>query len=225
MTPRTRRSLRIALVAVLAIVGLEQLWRHTYDYILPEKFATVVEGKIYRGAWQMTWPMKRIVRQHGIKTVVALAHPPESPWVEAEKDLADEMGFRMVHIPIVDDRSIEDDEVLYDLLERAAAEVADPANQPVYFHCHHGINRASMVHMAYRMLYCGYSLDEAEQEIARQFGLKQVDKGPDYRHMRGFYETRVLPRRASASLAEAGGAAGSPGESGDARSEDDPIRR
>ena len=85
--------------------------------------------------------------------------------------------------------------LLYDLIEEAAAKVADPANQPVYFHCHHGINRASMVHMAYRMLYCGYTIDEAEAEVARQFGLRQVDKGPDYRHMRGFYETRVLPRR------------------------------
>ena len=95
------------------------------------------------------------------------------------------MDFRFVHLPIVDDRSVTGHtEELYDRLEEAAAALADPANQPVYFHCHHGINRASMVHMAYRMLYCGYTLDEAEAEIARQFGLKAVDKGPDYRTCR-----------------------------------------
>lgn len=195
MISRRRRILRYVLAACAVLFGLEQAWRHGYDYFLPEKFAAVDEGKVYRGAWQMTWPMKRIVREHDIKTVVALAHPPESPWVAEERELADEMGFRFVHLPIVDDRSIGDDEALFDLIEQAAAEVADPDNQPVYFHCHHGVNRASMVHMAYRMLYCGYTIDEAETEVASMFGLKKVDKGPDYRHMRAFYETRVLPRR------------------------------
>jgi protein tyrosine phosphatase (PTP) superfamily phosphohydrolase (DUF442 family) len=202
MISRRRRIFRLVLATLAVLFGLEQAWRHGYDYILPEKFAAVDEGKVYRGAWQMTWPMKRIVREHDIKTVIALAHPPESPWVQSEQELADEMGFRFVHLPIVDDRSIGDDEALFDLVEQAAAEVADPANQPVYFHCHHGVNRASMVHMAYRMLYCGYTIDEAEAEVAEQFGLKAVDKGPDYRHMRAFYESRVLPRRRLASPAE-----------------------
>jgi protein-tyrosine phosphatase len=204
MKPRTRRILRRTLLVALILFAAEQTWRHGYDYVLAEKFAVVDPGKVYRGAWQMTWPMKRIVRQHEIKTVVALAHPPESPWVAEERALAETMGFRFLHIPIVDDRTGDgDNEDLYDRLERAADAIADPENQPVFFHCHHGVNRASMVHMAYRMLHCGDSLDEAEAEIARQFGLKRVDKGPDYRHMRGFYESRVLPRRAAQSQASA----------------------
>ena len=192
-----RLILRWTLIVAACLFAVEQLWRHTYDYLLPEQFAVVEDGKIYRGAWQMTWPMKRIVRQHDIKTVVALAHPPESSWVKQEKALAEQMGVRFVHVPIVDDRDDEESELLYNRIEEAAAEIANPANQPVYFHCHHGINRASMVHMAYRMLYEGYTLDEAEAEIASQFGLKEVNKGPDYRHMRGFYTARVLPRRAA----------------------------
>jgi protein tyrosine phosphatase (PTP) superfamily phosphohydrolase (DUF442 family) len=195
MLSRRRLILRWTLIAAAGLFAVEQTWRHTYDYVLPEQFAVVDEGKVYRGAWQMTWPMKRIVREHQIKTVVALAHPPESPWVKQEAALADEMGFQFVHVPIVDDRRDEESELLYDRIEEAADAIADPANQPVYFHCHHGVNRASMVHMAYRMLYEDYTIEEAEAEIARQFGLKQVDKGPDYRHMRGFYEDRVLPRR------------------------------
>ena len=108
------------------------------------------------------------------------------------------MGFRFLHLPIVEDRTQDDHvEDLYDRLEEAAAAVADPANQPVFFHCHHGINRASMVHMAYRMLYSGYTIDQAEAEVADLFGLHKVDKGPDYRRMAGFYEERVLPRRAA----------------------------
>ena len=87
-----------------------------------------------------------------------------------------------------------------DAIERAAAELADPKNQPVYFHCHHGINRASLVQMAYRMLYCGWDLDQALAEIKTTVGLVPVHHGVDFHYMKEFYETRVLPkRRATAS--------------------------
>ncbi len=157
--------------------------------------AVVEPGRIYRGAWQQDWPMRGLIRDHRIKTVVALAHRPTHPLAIREKALADELGVRWLHIPIVDDRSLVDAESLMDKLEAAAAAVADPANQPVYFHCHHGINRASMVQMAYRMLYCGWTLEQATDEIARTFGLSEVDKGPDYRSMARVYRERVLPRR------------------------------
>ena len=106
-------------------------------------------------------------------------------------------------MPIVDDRSLSDEEHLFDRLEEAAAILADPAAQPVYFHCHHGINRASMVQIAYRTLHCGWTLDQACDEVARTFGLQQVNKGPDFRYMSMFYARRVLPRREAAAAAVA----------------------
>ena len=113
-----------------------------------------------------------------------------------EKALAEEMGVRWVHIPIVDERQTGDVKGIFDPIERAAAVIADPANQPVYFHCHHGVNRASMVQIAYRTLHCGWTLEQATDEISRTFGLREVNHGPDYRLMAAFYEERVLPRRA-----------------------------
>lgn len=186
---------RLAVVAVLAVVG-QQAWRHGHDYVFADKFYEVEAGKVYRGAWQQPWPMRRILRDYKIKTIVALAHPPDSPMALDEKALANETGVRWVHIPIVEERSTLDISVS-DQLEKAAAVIADPANQPVYFHCHHGINRASMVHIAYRTMYCGWDLDRATDEVARTFGLVKVDHGPDYRYMAKFYEDRVLPRRAA----------------------------
>jgi protein tyrosine/serine phosphatase len=193
-----RRSLIVAAIAV----ACQQAWRHGHDYIWPDKLAAVVPGKIYRGAWQQDWPMRRLVQDYRIKTVVALAHQPTHPLAVKEKALAEQLGFRWIHIPIVDDRSIADDASLMDKLEAAAAAVADPANQPVYFHCHHGINRASMVQIAYRTMYCGWTLEQATDEVARTFGLREVDKGPDYRSMAKFYRDRVLPRRAAAESAK-----------------------
>ncbi len=192
----TRRTwIRRGLAAGLGVLLSEQLWRHGHDYVFVEQFAEVVPGKIYRGAWQHVWPMRRMVHQYKIKTVLALAHPPTHPLAVREKAMASELGYRWVHIPIVDERTLGDWRVISDHLEEAAAILADPKNHPVYFHCHHGINRASMVQMAYRTKFCDWTLQEASDEIARTFGLVEVSHGPDYRHMESFYVERVLPFR------------------------------
>lgn len=184
-------------LAALVVVLVHQAWRHGHDYVFADKFFEIEPGKVYRGAWQQDWPMRRIIRDEKLKTIVALAHPPEHPMAIREKSLAAETGVRWVHIPIVEERGTRLADGVADQLEKAAAVIADPANQPVYFHCHHGINRASMVHIAYRVLYSGWDLDRATDEVARNFGLVKVDHGPDYRFMAKFYEERVLPRRAT----------------------------
>ncbi len=194
MTERRKWTRRV-LVLGLIILAVEQTWRHGHDYVFADRFAEVEPGRIYRGAWQKTWPMRRVVRDYHIKTVVALAHPIDHPLPQQEMALARELNVKWVHVPIVDLRGINDKEAISDQLETAAAVVADPKNQPVYFHCHHGINRASMVQMAYRMLYCGWTLEQASDEIERDFGLVEASRGPDYRHMEDFYRGRVLPRR------------------------------
>lgn len=194
MTSR-RKWARGALIVALTVLACEQVWRHGHDYVFADRFAEVEPGRIYRGAWQKDWPMRRIVRDYRIKTVVALAHPADHPLPVAEKALADELGVRWIHVPIVDLRGVDHARSISDQLEVAAAIIADPKNQPVYFHCHHGINRASMTQMAYRMLYCGWTFEQASNEIEANFGLVEASKGPDYRHMEGFYNERVLPRR------------------------------
>ena len=202
MSRRRIWARRLLLVGLVILAG-EQTWRHGRDYVFADRFAVVEPGRIYRGAWQQAWPMRRLVRDYKIKTVVALAHVRGSvgyPMALREQALGEELGFRWVHIPIVDDRTATDGHSIADQLERAADALADPANQPVYFHCHHGINRASMVQIAYRTKYCGWTLDRATKEIADSFGLVAVNHGPDYRFMAEFYNERVLPaRRAQAA--------------------------
>ena len=196
MPPINRRTwIRWGFGVTLGGIAIEQTWRHGRDYVFADRFAEVVPGKLYRGAWQQPWPMRRLVRDYKIKTVVALAHPDSHPLSIREKALAKELGFRWVHIPIVDERGQKDYRAINEKLENAAAELANPDNYPLYFHCHHGINRASMVQMAYRTKYCGWTLEQATDEISRTFGLIEVSKGPDYRHMQSFYVERVLPFR------------------------------
>jgi hypothetical protein len=191
---------------IVGSVGIsgQQLWRHGHDYIFTEQFRIVEPGKIYRGAWQKPWPMRRIVRDYKIQTVLALAHPPEHRLSLQERALARELGLRWVHIPIVDHRGTGDrvaEEAISDLLDQAASVVADPATYPIFFHCHHGLNRTSMVQIAYRTKYCGWTLEQAAAEVDRSVGLVTVSHGPDYRHMVSFYQSRVLPLRRQQSRA------------------------
>jgi hypothetical protein len=197
MTNR-RKWTRRGLLVALGGLGVQQVWRHGRDYVFADQFAVVEPGKIYRGAWQQVWPMRRLIQRYKVKTVLALAHPPNHPLAIREREMARELGYRWVHIPIVDERALGDWRVISDHLEEAAAVLADPKNYPVYFHCHHGINRASMVQIAYRTKYCGWTLEKATEEIASTFGLVEVSHGPDYRHMESFYKERVLPYRQTA---------------------------
>src|SRR3954451_666236 len=112
---------RRGFLAALAGLAGEQLWRHGRDYVFTDQFAVVVPGKIYRGAWQQPWPMRRIVSDYKIKTVLALAHPPGHPLAVREQELARELGFKWVHVPIVDERGTKDYRVINEKLEQAAA--------------------------------------------------------------------------------------------------------
>jgi hypothetical protein len=193
-----RTWIRRALIAGVSGLGAQQLWRHGHDYVFLEQFRVVEPGRIYRGAWQKPRPMRRLVHDHKIRTVLALAHPPDHPLAVRERDLAAELGLRWIHIPIVDHRGTRDraaEDAISDLLDRAAAVIADTAGYPLYFHCHHGLNRTSMAQIAYRTKYCGWTLDRAADEVDRSVGLVAVSHGPDYRHMVSFYENRVLPLR------------------------------
>lgn len=197
---RLRLVFRTCLVVGLLGLAAEQAWRHGHDYVLPSKFRVLEPGRLYRGAWQKPLPMRSILRDYKIKTVIALAHTAEEPITTQEKALAEGLGVRWVHIPIYYNRhEPESFDETADRLERAAAILADPANQPVFFHCHHGVNRTSMTQIAYRTLYCGWTLEQANEEVAGMTGWKPTAVGTGEEFMRQFYDDRVLPRREAES--------------------------
>ena len=139
--------------------------------------------------------MRQIASNYKIKTILALAHPDDHPLSVSERTRP---GAGHSLDPHPHRRSAQTRPIprrCRDLLDDAAAVLADPANYPIFFHCHHGLNRASMAQIAYRTKYCGWTLDQATDEIARTVGLVKVTHGPDYRHMVDYYNRRVLPLR------------------------------
>jgi hypothetical protein len=191
---------------ILVVFACGQLWKHGRNYVFADRFAVVDSGKIYRGAWQQPWPMRRIIRMYRIKTILALAHPSNHPLAVRERALARELGVRWIHLPIAGRRGGLGSPVLFDWLEEAAAILGNPDNYPIYFHCHHGINRASMVQVAYRTQCCGWTLERATDEIVRNFGLTRSMQGPDYRCIQRFYALRIEPSR-GLRAAQSGGSA------------------
>lgn len=187
----TRRALWVG----VALLACQQAWRHGHSYVVPVRFVEVVPGRLYRGAWQRDWPMRRIVRDYHIKTILALAHPPRHDLPLKEEGLAAELGVRWVHIPILDDPAAADGRSLHDLLDQAADVLGDPENQPVYFHCHHGIVRASMVQVAYRLRHSGWTVDQALAEIHDRLKIRDLDQGADRERLVAYYRDRILPSR------------------------------
>lgn len=199
---RIKRLVRAALVIGLVLLIGEQTWRHGHDYVLPKNFAEVEPGVIYRGAWQKDWPMRRLVRDYGVKTIVALAHPADHPLAIREQALAQELGVRWIHLPIVEDLSVTGGATISEQVDRAVEAISNPENQPVFFHCHHGLNRASMVQIAYRIKKQGWTLEQAYQEIDRVFGLVVVSRGPDYRMMKAYAEGLITSSQAAPEVDE-----------------------
>ncbi|WP_337176736.1 tyrosine protein phosphatase [Paludisphaera sp.] len=206
MTNR-RKFLRASLGVGLTGLACHQLWRHGHDYVFAHNFAEIVPGKIYRGAWQKEWPMRRIARDYQLKSILALAHPYDAAISVKERELAKELGITWFHKPIIDQRGAAEPKTIFEILDEAAAVLNDPANHPIFFHCHHGLNRVSMVQIAYRTKYCGWTLEQAAEEVASKFGLVKANQGPDYRTMVQYYAENVLPYREAQAVA-AGGDAG-----------------
>ena len=102
MSDRRKWAHRL-LVGGLLILLVEQTWRHGHDYVFADRFAEVEPGRIYRGAWQ-----KGLADAPGLSATTTSR--PWWPWRtrrittsrSRSRPWPDEMGFRWIHIPIVD---------------------------------------------------------------------------------------------------------------------------
>ncbi len=190
---------RRALIAGAAGLAAHQAVRHGREYVLPVRFAEVLPGRLYRGAWQQPWPMRGLVRSYRLRTILALCHTEGHDLALRERALARDCGVRWLHVPIVDDPRLAGGRTIDHLLDQAAGALNDSSNYPMYFHCHHGKNRSSMAQMAWRTRHCGWSLDHASEELLRRLGPDCVPPAEDYARVVGYYQRVVLPGRTGLS--------------------------
>jgi protein tyrosine phosphatase (PTP) superfamily phosphohydrolase (DUF442 family) len=125
--------------------------------------AAEIAPGVYRGG-QPTHQGLLNLRDRGFKTVVNLrSHHSERGQVEA-------LGMRAVEIPMQADIVCEppSEQAVFAFLDT----VLDPANQPVFFHCAHGCDRAGTMSAVYRMEVEGWAPREALEEM-RAFGCSE----------------------------------------------------
>ncbi len=114
---------------------------------------------IYRGA-QPTAEGFQALKRLGVRTIVNLREE------HSEKREVEAHGFRSVEIPLRADvlgsraPTREEIKVFLDV-------VRDPENQPVFFHCRRGCDRAGVMAAIYRMEVEGWSKQDALEEMRR----------------------------------------------------------
>jgi protein tyrosine phosphatase (PTP) superfamily phosphohydrolase (DUF442 family) len=161
MTRHGRLKVAILLAAILlaGFIGT-WLWDHR-GYWLVDNFREVDPQRIYAGGYQYPLPLQRIVRQYGIKTVLALREGGDS-FESQERAVLESNGiqFHKIVIPyqVADAERIE-------AIERAIDFITDEKNQPVYVHCWAGCHRTGAVVAIYRVSRCCWTEQAACEEL------------------------------------------------------------
>lgn len=156
---RTRR--RAILIASSGFVGLllAPLISH-WDDLFAKRVAVVVPGKLVRGAWQRPGVLERLIQNEHIHTIVTLTaiNQDDLKYME-QAEVVRKTGVDWVLIPM------RGSTATLDQMEQAADLLADPARQPVFFHCVAGHHRTSLAHAAYRIKHDRWTAEQAWAEL------------------------------------------------------------
>jgi protein tyrosine/serine phosphatase len=166
-----RRLVRLGIALLLAacsVYGVKAFKNHKYDLLL-HNFRVVEAGRIYRGGQQAPGPLRRIIQGHSIRTILCLTTPSDE-----ERKIAEHMGVRWLCVPLADSPDAGGD---FSAVERAADILAENCNAPVFFHCFHGRTRSNLVQAVYRVKHCGWTVDDALNELRAMAYNSEEDPG------------------------------------------------
>ena len=128
-------------------------------------FHVIEPGVLLRCGQPRIGDLERILREHGLKTVVCARggtrHPLRGRWFRKEKRWCAAQGIHLEHMPF-SDASLPPEHVF----ERFLALIADETNRPILVHCEQGFHRTGILCAAYRIRSCGWSLDQALEEMS-----------------------------------------------------------
>jgi protein tyrosine/serine phosphatase len=171
-SPRKRRPW-VALVVVAALIpgawfglnGLGYVLEDPSDYPGPAKFATVEKDVLYRSGMLSIEDFSRLVKEHGIKTVLCVrggtSSPLQNAWFRRETGFCEQNGIRFVHAPMIS----ADSEKNPRAVERFWELVDDPSARPILVHCEAGVDRTGVLSYLYRIHRQGWTAEAAHREM------------------------------------------------------------
>lgn len=161
MEPTSRRipiGKRGAIVAACAVIAIGAVMAWLQG---PRRIRVVVPGRLIGGAWQSPRAMQGLIDAEKIRTIVTLtAINRDDPKYVSQARVVERTGVDWILIPMRGSTGTVEQ------MAEAADLMADPARQPVYFHCVAGHHRTSLAHAAYLIRHEGYSADRAWEVVA-----------------------------------------------------------
>lgn len=170
----------VGILTVLALIfgPLAFAWQVTNDL---RGFKVVREGVLYRSGQMTQAGLKRVLHDHGIRTVISLRDAPSThrPAPDADEEQfcrKNEVAFyrlppqpweARVGPPPVEPNVRKFREIL-----------ADPNNYPILVHCFAGIHRTGAYCAIYRMEHEGWSNEQAIAEV-KACGYDNLDEELD----------------------------------------------
>jgi len=156
-------------VLIGAGVGLLPVAYKSHTSTEYRNFRVVEPGKLYRSGQMPPRAFTRVVREHGIQTVISFRDTKDGSGVhedQYEKDYCDANGMTFRRLPFADWTRINGvapaDENMTEFLKILDA---DETKYPVLVHCFAGIHRTGAHIAVYRMEYQGWTSAEAIEEM------------------------------------------------------------
>lgn len=193
-----RRALILAIVLLIPPTAAIMLSDIAETMRYPRRYAEAVPGRVFRGGFPSAEEILHLQRDKHIQTVVSLTGPTDRSREGAMLAMISRLGLRHLRFPMPGNGAVAD----YDLLDRAADAVADPSNQPVFYHCAAGKQRSNTVLGAYRLKHCGWTFDEVLQELTTQYDLDPKNESEICDCLRGYAKWLKAGGRATAESAE-----------------------
>ncbi len=141
------------------------LYAQIYAMIVEHNFTNVfrrnfhrIDEYAFRSSQPTTYQLRRIIKKHGIKTVLNLrGYEKNSPLRALEEKVCKDMGVKLVYINTYS-RKIPDEKML-----REFKEIYATIEYPVLIHCKAGADRAGIGSMLYLYYQKGVPLEHTNQ--------------------------------------------------------------
>lgn len=116
--------------------------------LYPKNFGVVVAGQLYRSGELTPAATRKVVNEHGIRTILDLgAHTLGTPEQAREEAVATALGVRYVRMPLFGDATGDPNQYV-----RALRLMTDPEAQPLLVHCAAGSERTGCAIALYRSI-------------------------------------------------------------------------
>lgn len=161
LLPRPARAALYGLLAGLALAAAGEIGR----MLLGGNFHTAVPGRVYRSAQPSPARLERLIREHGIRTVVNVRGCcAPLPWYLEECRVTHDLGVAQEDVCFSAGRLPSIHEV------RRLIEVLDRSEYPILIHCHRGADRTGLTVTVYLLLHTDTSLAAARWNLGPRYG-------------------------------------------------------